>query len=59
MEELGYNNNDFKMLYEMHKKNNIKMETPFGEISSMEIMEIVTKGLHMDHNVLYSNIQSK
>ena len=41
MKELGYSSNDIKILYEMYKKTNIKIEAPFGEISSMEIKEVV------------------
>ena len=41
MKELGYSSNDIKILYEMHKKTDIKIETLFGEISSMEIKEVV------------------
>ena len=41
MKELGYSSNDIKILYEMYKKTDIKIETPFGEISSMEIQEVV------------------
>ena len=41
MKELGYSSNGIKILYEMYKKTNIKIETPFGEISSMEIQEVV------------------
>ena len=36
MKELGYSSNDIKILYEMYKKTDIKIETPFGEISGME-----------------------
>ena len=36
--------NDIKILYEMYKKIDIKIETPFGEISSMEIQEVVKQG---------------
>ena len=44
MKELGYSNNDIKMLYKMYKKTDIKIETPFGETSSMEIKEVVKQG---------------
>ena len=44
MKELGYCSNDIKILYEMYKKTDIKIETPFGEISSMEIKEVVKQG---------------
>ena len=39
-----YYSNDIKILYEMYKKTDIKIETPFGEISSMEIQEVVKQG---------------
>ena len=40
MKELGYGSNDIKVLYEMYKKKDIKIETPCGEIGSMEIQEV-------------------
>ena len=36
MKDLGYSSNDIKILYEMYKKTDIKIETPFGEISGMK-----------------------
>ena len=44
MKELGYSSNNIKILYEMYKKTDIKIETPFGEISNMEIKEVVKQG---------------
>ena len=44
MKELGYSSNNIKILYETYKKTDIKIETPFGEISSMEIKEVVKQG---------------
>ena len=41
MKELGYSSNNIKILYEMYKKSDINIETPFGEISSMKIKEVV------------------
>ena len=41
MKELGYSSNNIKILYEMYKKTDINIETPFGEISSMKIKEVV------------------
>ena len=40
MKELGYGSNDIKILYEMYKKTDIKIEIPFREIGSMEIQEV-------------------
>ena len=44
MKDLGYSSNDIKILYEMYKKTDIKIKTPFGEIISMEIQEVVKQG---------------
>ena len=44
MKELGYCSNDIKILHEMYKKTDIKIEKPFGEICSMEIQEVVKQG---------------
>ena len=44
VKELGYSSNDIKTLYEMYEKTDIKIETPFGEIISMEIQEVVKQG---------------
>ena len=44
MKELGYSSKDIKILYEMYKKTDIKIEKPFGEISSMEIKEVLKQG---------------
>ena len=41
VKELGYSSNNIKILYEMYKKIGINIETPFGEISSMKIKEVV------------------
>ena len=35
IKELGYSSNDIKILYEMYKKADIKIEAPLEEISSM------------------------
>ena len=40
MKELGYGSNDIKIVYEMYKKTDIKIEIPFREIGSMEIQEV-------------------
>ena len=44
IKELGYSSNGIKILYEMYKKTEIKIEKPFGEISSMEIQEVLKQG---------------
>ena len=44
MKDLGYSSNDIKILYKMYKKTDTKIKTPFGEISSMEIQEVVKQG---------------
>ena len=53
-----YYSNDIKMLYEMYKKADIKIETPFGEISSMEIQEVVKQGSTYGP-IMYCTITSK
>ena len=61
MKDLGYSSNDIKILYEMYKKTDIKIKTPFGEISSMEIQEVVKQGSTYGPIMccMYNNIQSK
>ena len=41
MEEIGYNRNDIKILYEMNKKAEIIVDTTVGQTESISIKEIV------------------
>ena len=44
MEEIGYNRNDIKILYEMNKKAEIIVDTTVGQTESISIKEIVKQG---------------
>ena len=44
MEEIGYNRNDTKLLYEMNKKAEIIVDTTVGQTESINIKEIVKQG---------------
>ena len=44
MEEIEYNRNDIKMLYEMNKKAEIIVNTIVGQTESFNVKEIVKQG---------------
>ena len=44
MEEIGYNRNDIKILYEMNKNAEVIVDTTVGQTESISIKEIVKQG---------------